>query len=192
MIRWAAVTDHRRSYLSSVFLRGTEGRRRHVSPGVCPGLLPWPASHTPHDPRIIPALRASTDGTRGRPPRDGGVCARTLRQRPAGRRLRTPGIAMTVRPTINGAYLVGHHVLLHPIHRQEPHPLSHLQGILCQSSVTVGTGAVIPEPRTSDGYDGAMTSQLCTNDGYDRYDGWIESSPRERCLPCKGLLVLQL
>ena len=111
---------------------GTWGRRRHVYPPVCPAPLQWPARHTPHDPRMLPALCASTDGTRGRPHRDWGVCARTLRQRPAGRRLRKPGIALFVRPVINSAYLVRHHVLLHPIRRQEPHPISYHQGILCQ------------------------------------------------------------
>ena len=83
-------------------------------------------------PCILPALCASTDGTRGRPHRRWGVCARTLRQRPAGRRLSKPGIAMSVRPASNGAYLVRHHVLLHPIRRQEPHPISYHHGILCQ------------------------------------------------------------
>ena len=89
--------------------------------------LPWPARHTPQDALMIPALSASTDGTRGRPYRGWRVCACTLRQRPAGRRLSKPGIAMTVRPASNGAYLVRHDVLLHPIHRQEPHPISHHQ-----------------------------------------------------------------
>ena len=70
--------------------------------------LQWPARHTPQDTLMIPALRASTDGTRGRPHRGWGVCTRTLRQRPAGRRLRKPGIAMAVRPASNGAYLVRH------------------------------------------------------------------------------------
>ena len=133
--RWASVADHRRSFMRAISSGGPWGRRRHVYPGVCPAPLQWPARHTPQDALMLPALCASTDGTRGRPHRGWGVCARTLRQRPAGRRLRKLGIAMTVRPAINGAYLVWHHVLLHPIRptRATPnllpprHPLPGLQ-----------------------------------------------------------------
>ena len=57
---------------------------------------------------------------------------RTLRQRPAGLRLSKPGIASFVRPASNGAYPVWQHVLLYPLRRQEPHPLSYHQRLLCQ------------------------------------------------------------
>ena len=166
MTRWASVADHRRS---------CHRRSPWWALGQTPPRLPRrlscssPMASTSHTavPCMIPALRASTDGTRGRPHRGWGVCARTLRQRPAGRRLRKPGIAMPVRPASNGAYLVRHDVLLHPIRRQEPHPLSHHQGILCQGFLQWdmcatghrGQHRVVPyHPCANDGYDGAMTS----------------------------------
>ncbi len=154
MTLWAAVMAHRRSCLSSVSLRGTEGRRGHVSPGVCPAPLQGPAPHTPHGPRIIPALHASTEGTRGRAHCGWGVCARTLRQRPAALRLRKPGIAMTLRPSIHGAYMVWPHVLRHPIRRQS-HTHSPTTNVsFGRTSVIGGTGAGhLNSPPVTDGTD---------------------------------------
>jgi hypothetical protein len=125
---WKPAIVHRLSCSS----QGASDTRRGSRDGVCPAPLLWPARHTPHGSLIIPALCASTDGTGGRTHRRWGVCARTLRQRPAGQCLRKPGIASFVRPLFKGAYLIRHHVLLYPILRQEPHPLSYLHGILCQ------------------------------------------------------------
>ena len=128
-------------WASLVLLVGHPHRR---SPLVVPGadatasalafvLLPSHGQHVIHRKTpMIPALCASTDGTRRTPHRGWGVCACTLRQRPVGRRLRKPGIASFVRPASNGAYLVRPHVLLHPIRRQEPHPLPYHHDSLCQ------------------------------------------------------------
>jgi hypothetical protein len=100
---------------SSVSSRGPWSRRRYVCPGVSPALLRWPARHTPHDARMLPACGASTDGTGGRPHIGWRGCARALRQRPAGRRLSKPGIATPVSVWSNGAYLVRRDMLLHPL-----------------------------------------------------------------------------
>jgi hypothetical protein len=116
---------------SSVSSRGPWSRRRYVCPGVSPALLRWPARHTPHDARMLPACGASTDGTRGRPHRSWGVCARALRQRPAGRCLRIQGIAMAGRHVIHGVFLSGHPVLRHPIRHHASYPISHSPDILC-------------------------------------------------------------
>ena len=37
----------------------------------------------------------------------------------------------------------------------------------------------------NDGYDGAMTSKLCIDDGYDRYDGLVAYSPKWTPPPCE-------
>ena len=74
---------------------------------------------------MLPALCASTEGTRGRQRRRlGGLRVHTapVASRSASQQI---GYSMSVRPAINGAYLVWHDVLLHPIRRQEPHPISY-------------------------------------------------------------------
>ena len=111
--RWLCIVDLLWWYWS---------RCDRICQGMCPATLQGPACHTSQDARMLPALCAY-----GR-----GVSSCTLRQRPAGRRLRKPGIASFVRASRNSAYLVRLHVLLHPILRQEPHPLSHHQRILSQ------------------------------------------------------------
>src|SRR5262245_50524286 len=54
------------------------------------------------------------------------------------------------------------------------------------SSSTVSGGVAPSLGCAHDGYDGTMTSQLGTDDGYDRYDGLVECSPTEISSPCEG------
>src|SRR5262249_48342795 len=51
---------------------------------------------------------------------------------------------------------------------------------------TVAGGTAPLVPCAHDGYAGAMTSLRGTDDGYDRYDGWMASSLRGTSPPCEG------
>ena len=192
--RWASMADHRRSCIVDL-VWGYWGKRSHVRPSMCPATLQGPARHTPQDALMIPAFCASTDGTRGRQHIGWEVCTRTLRQWPAGRRLSKAGIASFVRPSIMACIWYGLTFCCIPS-ADKSHTHSPTTGASsARASVTGGTGAVTPRTAhggshtgaggtvppfacANDGYDGAMTSQLGTDDGYDRYDGWMEGSPR--------------
>ena len=124
--RWASVAAHHRSCMVDLlwwYLGQTQPR------------LPWrvscyppmaSTSHTarhPHHPSA-PCLHRRHTGEAA--PWLGGLRAHTA---PAASRSASPqtGHSDVVRPASNGVYLVRHDVLLHPILRQEPHPLSYHQ-----------------------------------------------------------------